>query len=151
MSFCGKVNTTEIGWICVIVTIGVLVPGCTMLPMSTWRMPVTPSIGGHDARVAELGLRVEYRCLVGSDARLQLADLRRLVGHLLCRCETLLQQRREAIEIDLRIGQLGFIAREVRFGLLQGRLKWPRVELGDQIALVHRLSFDESDRAGSCR
>ncbi len=45
MSFCGKVNTTEIGSICVIVTIGVLVPGCTMLPMSTWRMPVTPSIG----------------------------------------------------------------------------------------------------------
>ncbi len=45
MSFCGNVKMTEIGWICVIVTIGVVVLGCTMLPMSTWRMPVTPSIG----------------------------------------------------------------------------------------------------------
>ena len=45
MSFCGRVKTTDIGWICAIVTIGVAVEGWTMFPMSTRRMPVTPSMG----------------------------------------------------------------------------------------------------------
>ena len=49
---------------------------------------------------------------------------------------------------------MGFVAREVCFGLLQRRLVWARIELRDQIALVNRLTFNEGDlldRAGDLR
>ena len=60
MSFCGKVKTTEIGWICVIVTIGVVVAGLhDVADIDVANAGHTVDRGG-DGRVAELGLRIEY-------------------------------------------------------------------------------------------
>ena len=75
MSFCGKVKTTEIGWICVIVTIGVLRAGLRDVADVDLANAGHAIDRGRDAGVAELGLCIEYRGLVGSNARLQLADL----------------------------------------------------------------------------
>ena len=42
---CGRLNSTEIGLISVMVTSPVVSDGRTILPTSTWRMPVRPAIG----------------------------------------------------------------------------------------------------------
>ena len=42
---CGRLKITEIGWISVNTTMPVASEPRTILPSSTWRMPVTPSIG----------------------------------------------------------------------------------------------------------
>ena len=44
-SCCGRLNRTEIGWIWATTTMPVESEACTILPSSTWRMPVRPSSG----------------------------------------------------------------------------------------------------------
>ena len=44
------------------------------------------------------------------------------------------------------VGKLRLVAAELRLGLRQSRLIWTRIDLGQDIAAMDLLAFDEADR-----
>jgi hypothetical protein len=67
--------------------------------------------GRTDRRIAELGLRIVDRGLVTLDLCIELVDLRLLRVQLLPRGVILLGQSAVALEIELRIFQIGLVLR----------------------------------------
>ena len=74
--------------------------------------------------------------LVGRDRRLVLGDERLLVGDLLLGDRILFVQHLIAAEIALRLGEQRLVFRQLALRLGERRLIRPRVDLGDEIALL---------------
>ena len=116
-----------------------------MLPMSIWRMPVTPSIGDGQPRVAQIGLRLLDDALVGLHHRLKLGQLGlRGIDELGAR-PAVLGERQVSVQIGLCIDDLRLIAIAVGDRLVELRLIGARIDLGEEIALLDRLSLREGD------
>ena len=40
-----------------------------------------------------------------------------------------------ALQVEIGVGQIGFILRLLGLGLIERRLEWPRIDMGEQVAL----------------
>ena len=101
--------------------------------------------GRDDPRVVELRARIVDDGLIDLELRGELIDQRALrVDRLLAR-QILRLQLRVALEIELRILELRLVLHLGRHRLLVGRLIRTRIDLREQIALVHRLPLGERD------
>ena len=89
----------------------------------------------HQLGVAQLGLGVLNRRLIGFDRGFELRDLGFLRGYLLLWGKALLLQRNIPTEVELRIFEMGLVADEIRLRLVELRLISARIELGQQVAL----------------
>ena len=89
----------------------------------------------HQLGVAQLGLGVLNRRLIGFDRGFELRDLGLLRGYLLLWGKALLLQRNIPTEVELRIFEMGLVADEIRLRLVELRLISARIELGQQVAL----------------
>ena len=99
----------------------------------------------HQFRIAQLGLGIFDRRLIGFDRRLFLSDHRLLGGDLLLRRKSLFLQWNIAAEIDLSIFEMGLVAGEIGLGLVELRLIGARIELGQELALLDKLAVLEVD------
>ena len=94
--------------------------------------------------------RLDHR-LVGGDRGFVLGDQRNLVGDLLHRDRVLLGELLKAGEVALRLAQQRLVLGQLPLRLGQRRLVGPRIDLGDEVALLDRLAFGKADvlqRAG---
>ena len=92
-----------------------------------------------------MGLRVVDRCLVALDLCIELVDFRLLRVELLPRGVILLGKSAVALEIELRIFQVGFVLRFFGLRHFERRLKGPRIDLHEHIAFIHHLALAKSD------
>ena len=99
----------------------------------------------RQTRVAELYVGSVDERLIGLDGILQLRDLRFLGVEKLRRSPALLLERRVAIEIGERICELGLIAIPIRGQLFDLSLVGTRIDLSQEVAGMHGLSFGEVD------
>ena len=117
-----------------------------MLPASTWRMPVRPSIGDGDGGVAELRARVVDLRLVLLHLRLELRHLRaRRIG-LLRGGVVVRRQLGVARQVQPGVGKLRLVLRLLGHRLIQRRLVDARVDLRQHVAFLHVLAFLEVHR-----
>src|SRR4051812_5629482 len=97
-------------------------------------------------RIAQLGVCVVDRGLIGFNRTLQLCNLIALVGHLLVSRKTTAEQWQVAIEVNLHIRKLGLVAAQLRLDLRKPRLIWSGIDLGEDVATMDLLAFNEVDR-----
>ena len=116
-----------------------------MLPGSTRRKPGSSRQRRLDGRVAELRLGVVDRGLIALDLRGQLIDHRLLRVELLLGGEILLGQADRTLEIELGVLQIGLVLRLLGQRLVERRLIGPRIDLHQEIALLHHLALLEGD------
>ncbi len=50
-----------------------------------------------------------------------------------------------ALQVEIGVGQIGFVLRLLGLGLIERRLEGPRIDLGQQVALFDELAFLEGD------
>ena len=98
-----------------------------------------------DRRVIELHRGRVDRRRIGCDLRDELRNQRILRIELLLGRETLLGQRRIALQVEPGVGEIGLVLGLLRFGLVERRLVGARIDLGDQIARLDHLAFGEAD------
>ena len=98
---------------------------------------------GGNARIGQLQFGIVDLPLIGLDDALVLAHQRFLGIKLLLGDEVLLIQIAIAFEIQLCIFQLRLIARHLPLSLDQLHFKGARVDLCQQLAIVHHLPFFE--------
>ena len=96
-------------------------------------------------RIAQLRLCVVDRALIAFDLRDELIDRRLLRVDLLARREILLIERCVTLQIELRVFQHRLVCGLFRERLVEGRLVGPRIDLGENIALLHYLALSEID------
>ncbi|OIQ66533.1 hypothetical protein GALL_518950 [mine drainage metagenome] len=96
-----------------------------------------------DGGIVELGRGVGYRRDVGRDLRGQLRDRGALGVQLLPGRE--LAELDIALQIQIDICQIGLILLLLGLGLIERRLVWARIDLGEQIALIDQLAFLEGN------
>ena len=96
-----------------------------------------------DGGVVELGLRIENGCRVGLDLRRQLRDGGALGIGLLPGCE--FAELGKALQIEIGVGETGFVLGFLGLGLIERRLERPRINLDQRIALLDELTFLEGD------
>src|ERR1700730_16880454 len=94
-----------------------------------------------DRAVGELCLRALDGGLISLDRRLELANQRVLRVHALLRGKVM--QVEKTLQISLGVFQLRFVFCFYGFRLVQRRLKWSRIDLGQQIAGLDVLSLGE--------
>ena len=105
-----------------------------------------PSVDGRgDPGVIELRAGVVDLRLIDLQLRRQLIHHGALRVHGLLAREVLRLQHRIALEIALRVRELRRVLRLGRNRLLERGLVRPRIDLRQQVALVHRLALGESD------
>ena len=97
-----------------------------------------------DGRIAELHLRVVDGALVGIDLRLLLLDERGLGVDLLLR-DGERADGAVALEVALGVCEQRLVERLLGDRLVEDRLKWPRIDLQEEIALLDHLAFLEGD------
>ena len=98
-----------------------------------------------DAAIGQVQLLGVDLGLIGLHDRRLLLHRRRLGVEGLARDRVLCDERLVALQIDLGVFQRGLILRQLRLGLSQRDLVGPRVDLGEEIALVDHLAFLEGD------
>ena len=96
-----------------------------------------------DARIGELQAGVVDRRLVGLDRSLELAEPGGLVVELLLRDDSLGTQLPVARQRQPGVLELRAVARQLPLGLLELHLERPRVDLGEEVALVNELALPE--------
>ena len=150
MSAAANVNITAIGWTWLITTkaFGSLgeprvVLEWMMLPTSSRRIPATER--RHQLGVAQLGLGVLDRRMVGFDRGLLLSDDRLLCGDLLFRCKPLFGERHVSAKIELPVFEVSLVASKIGLSLVELRLVRARIELGQELAFLDRLAILEVD------
>ena len=116
---------------------------CTILPGSTSRNPTRPVMGDVMWAVDQIQLGAVDLRLIGLDGSLILRDQRLLGVELLLRNRVLLHQGVVAFQIEVRVLEQRLIVDELAFGLLQLHFIRPRIDLHQQVALVHDLPFFE--------
>ena len=105
-----------------------------------------PHPAGHrrgDVAVDQVQLGAIHRALVGFDGALILPDQRRLGVQRLARQAVLRHQLAVAGQIKLRVLQQGLVMRQRALGLLLRHLVGARIDLRQEIALLHDLPFGE--------
>ena len=98
-----------------------------------------------DRSVFDIELGGVDRRLVEAYDRLVCRDSRELCRVLLLRRKLLLQQRGVAHEILARVFEVGLVPGLRRVGLIERRLKWPRIDLEQHVAGLDRLALVEID------
>src|SRR5207302_8396619 len=93
--------------------------------------------------IVELGLGVGDGSLVGRDLRGQLRNRRTLGVGLLPRGE--FAEFGVALQIEIGVRQIGFVLHLLGPGLVERGLERPRIDLGEQVTLIDRLAFLETD------
>ena len=96
--------------------------------------------------VLEVEARVVDHRLVGLHGALVLVDEVGLGVGLLLRDRVLLGEGAVAGEVDLGVVQQGGVADELALGLVERDLVGAGIDLGEEVARPHDLSFLESDR-----
>ena len=109
------------------------------------RKPVFAGKGRADSRIAELRLRVVDCGLVALQLSVELVDFCLLCVDLLSRGVILLGQCAVALKVELRIPQIRLVLRFFGLRLFKRRLVRSRVDLHQQIALIHHLALTKSD------
>ncbi len=104
-----------------------------------------PVQGRAYRRVIELELRRLDCRLIGLDEGGELIDQRLRRVLLLLGVEAARGEIIGAAEIELGIGELGFVLRPLRGRLIDSGLERARVDLGEHVALLHELAFVEID------
>ena len=99
----------------------------------------------RDVAVGQVQLGVVHDALVLLHHPLVLRDERPLRVDLLLRDGVLRRKRDVAVEVDLRLLELGLRLEELALGLLQRRLVGARIDDGEHVALVHHLALGELD------
>lgn len=99
--------------------------------------------GRRHTRVGQLQLRVVHGRLLGLDRAFELAHQSLLRLQLLSRQRVLGQQVAVAGQVEPGVFQLGLVARQRAFSLRKCRLQRARVDLRQQLAGLHRLTFLE--------
>ena len=105
--------------------------------------PGPPGKRRDDLRIAERGLCIVDRGLIGSYLRLELRDQRTLRIGLLLRSRIRGCQLLIAGKIDARVGQLRLILRLLGSRLIELCLIDDRIDFGEHIALLDVLSLDK--------
>ena len=100
---------------------------------------------GDHARIRELQLRVVDVALVGLHRGLVLAHERLLRVDLLLRNRILREQRAIALDVDARVFEQRLVARQLSAGERELHLEGTRIDLGEEIALLHHLALLEGD------
>jgi hypothetical protein len=95
--------------------------------------------------IAEQGLRVLDRSLVNFDLRVELVDGSLLIVDLLLRDGIGFRELHVALQVQLRIFQMCLIAFQGTLRLIKLGLICTRIDLGEQLALLNRLTFLEAD------
>jgi hypothetical protein len=98
-----------------------------------------------DAAVAEVQPGRADGGAVGGDGAFQLLDQRRLGVDVLTGDGVLREQGLVALQLDARVGELGFVARHGALRLHQGHFQRPGIDDGERFALLHHLAFAEED------
>ena len=121
----------------------VWVAALTILPTSTWRSPATPENRRPDGGVIELGLRVLDQRRVGGDLRGQLRDGGALRIGLLPGRE--FAEPGEALQVEVGVGEIGFVLDLLGLGLVERGLERPRIDLDQRVAFLDELAFLKRD------
>ena len=101
---------------------------------------------GHrrdDAGIAQIDAAVST--LAWSDSTMPSSDCTRAAWVASCWSEMAfcVVQRLIARQVDLGVGEIGVIARQLALRLVQRRLIGARIDLGEQVAGLHHLAFGE--------
>ena len=96
-----------------------------------------------DARIGELQPRVLHLTRVHADRAFVLAHERSLGVDLLLGDRILLEERVVALEVEPRVLEERPVARELSLGLLELHLEGARIDLGKELALLHKMAFLE--------
>jgi len=107
--------------------------------------PGDPVERGRQLGIAQLGLGIFDRRLIGFDRGLLLRDHRLLRGDLLLRRKSLLLQRDIPTEVDPPIFEMGLVAGEIGLGLVELGLIRARIELSQELAFFAELAVLEID------
>jgi hypothetical protein len=100
---------------------------------------------GDQPRVAQLCLGVFHCSLVAFDLRVELLDGGLLIVELLLRGRVGLYKIAETLEIELRVLEMHLIMFKRGLRLIELRLVSARIDLGEQIPLLDRLTLTEVD------
>src|ERR1700693_3731023 len=95
--------------------------------------------------VAQLRLSVFHCSLVAFDLRIELLDGGLLIVKLLLRSRVGLCKIGVTLEVELRVLEMSLIVLKRGLRLIEQRLVSARVDLGEQIALLDRLTLAEVD------
>src|SRR5215471_2153254 len=98
-----------------------------------------------DRRVAELGLRSDDRRLIALDLRLDLSHQRALCVQLLARREVLRGESAVALQVELRIGEVGLILGLSGNRLIEHGLVGTGIDLREKISGLDLLTLGERD------
>ena len=139
----GAVKITAIGSIWAMVTMPVWVDGVDDVA----DIDLAQAGDARDRRlhggVVELGLRVGDRGVVGGDLRGQLRDGGALGVGLLPGGE--FAELGVALQVEIGVGEIGFVLRLLGLGLVERSLERPRIDLDQRVAFLDELAFLEGD------
>ena len=96
-----------------------------------------------DARISKLQPRVVDLTDIHADRAFVLAHERSLRVDLLLGDRVLLEKRVVALEVEAGVLDERPVACQLPLGLLQLHLEGPRIDLGEELALLHELAFFE--------
>ena len=139
----GKVNRTADGRVSTSVASEAWSLAWTMLPGSTRRTPIRPSLGAVMVVYSSWVSRGLDRGLVGRDRGLELIDLALLLVDDLLRGDVREHQGLRACEVFLGRGELGLVLGLLGLGLVERGLEQPRIDLRQHVALLDVLAFGE--------
>ena len=142
---CGRLNSTEIGWTCVITTRPLGVVRLHQIAFVDHAHAGAAGDRRDDLGVAQHGHCVVDRRLIALHLRFELRDQRLLRIGLLLRAGVHRGEARVAFQIDARIGERRLVLRLLGDGLVVLRLIGARIDLGEHEALLDVLAFLEGD------
>ena len=99
--------------------------------------------GSGDPAISELKFGIVNLALIGFDGAVKLTDKRGLRIELLLRDHAFVKKKLVTLQVDFRVLALGLILGKLAFGLFELDLKRPRINLYENIALVHELTFSK--------
>ena len=139
----GKVNITADGCVSTSVASEPWSLAWTMLPGSTRRTPMRPSLGAVMVVYSRLVCAVWIIASSAAIDGLELIDLGLLLVDDLLRRDVREHQRLRTREVFLGRGELGLVLRLLGLGLVERGLEQARIDLGEHVALLDVLPLGE--------